>query len=290
MRYVRGVRRSRVASAALVVVMDVVLIVVAVTTYLGGGTTSTATLSSSRSGSSRVEPVTHKGEASHGATKGAISHGSSPAYRPLRVVPPQTAVESTVNQSLAASSSQGAVSELEKAVFPVPATSPPFHAIDGEDSASATLFSVAFTQELLDIDFATSTRRQLLAWANYNNAPYSLGGLPGSLSSKVLALSLTTGPSSVPSATAWKALAKSRTSWSVSGLVVSVNPTWTQALSAGWEPVDPLMVIYDVSGNLTVTTPGHASLVESIGFALSLGGASLHAGYGAVALDDWTVN
>jgi hypothetical protein len=85
-------------------------------------------------------------------------------------------------------------------------------------------------------------------------------------------------------------LAKSRTVWRVSGLVVSVNPTWTQALSAGWVSVDPLMVIYDVSGALTVTTPGHPAAVESISFGLTLGGASLHPGYGAVAVDNWTVN
>jgi hypothetical protein len=94
----------------------------------------------------------------------------------------------------------------------------------------------------------------------------------------------------VPSVMEWEWLATSDSSWRVSGLVVSVNPTWTQALSAGWEPVDPLMVIYDVSGDLTFSRPGHPPVVESIGFALTLGGASLHPGYGAVALDDWTVN
>ena len=50
------------------------------------------------------------------------------------------------------------------------------------------------------------------------------------------------------------------------------------------------MGIYDVSGVLSVTSPGHAAVVTSISFALTLGGASLHPGYGAVALDDWTVN
>jgi hypothetical protein len=149
---------------------------------------------------------------------------------------------------------------------------------------------MAFTQELLDIHFATSTRSQLLAWADYNNAPFSLGDVPESLATRVLSLSLTTGPSPVPPATKWTQLATSRTSWSVSGLVVSVSPTWTQALSAGWQPRDPLMGIYDVSGNLSVAAPGHAAVVTSISFALTLGGASLHPGYGTVALDDWTVN
>ena len=90
---------------------------------------------------------------------------------------------------------------------------------------------MAFTQELLDIDFATSTRDGLLAWANYNNSPNTLTGLPASLSTKVLCLSLTTGPSPVPTAKAWNLLATTRTTWRVSGLVVSVNPTWIQVLS-----------------------------------------------------------
>jgi hypothetical protein len=205
-------------------------------------------------------------------------------------VPPQTAVQQTIDQSLAQNSSQGAVSLLERAGVPAPATSAPFPAIVAADTSSASLYAMAFTQELLDIHFATSSRSQLLAWADYNNAPYSLGVVPESLGSRVLVTSLTTGPSPVPSVTKWTEFAQSRTSWTVSGLVVSVNPTWTQALSAGWEPRDPLMGIYDVSGVLSVTSPGHVAVVKSISFALTLGGASLHPGYGAVALDGWTVN
>ena len=289
MTYLRGVRRSRKVSAVLVVVIDVVLIAVAVNTYFGG-TTSTVTSTSAPHSPSREASTKHQGATENGASKETSSRGPGSGYHPLRVVPPETAVERSVNQAFLANFSRVAASALERSVFPVPGTSATFKAIDAVDSASASLYAVAFTQELLDLDFVTSTRNQLLAWANDNNAPYSLGGLPGSLSTKVLCTSLTTGPSPVPSATVWKALATSRTSWSASGLVVSVDPTWTQALSAGWEPLDPLMVIYDVSGNLTISTPGHVPVVESIGFALTVGGASLHPGYGVVALDDWTVN
>jgi hypothetical protein len=206
------------------------------------------------------------------------------------VVPLQTAVQQTIDQSMIQNSSQGALSALEGTDLPAPAITAAFSAIDAADSSSASLYALAFTQELLDIHFAASARNQLLAWADFNNASYSLGDVPESLATRVLGTSLTTGISPVPSATKWAALAKSLVNWNVSGLVVSVNPTWTQALSAGWEPRDPLMGIYDVSGVLTVTSPGHAPVVESISFALTLGGASLHPGYGAVAVDDWTVN
>jgi hypothetical protein len=277
-------------SAAAVIVVDVVLIVAAVTTYLGGGTTSPSALTSAPHSPSRVAPTKQQDATENVATKRKPSRSASPIYHPLRVVPPETAVERSVNQDLAANSNRAAISILERTTFPRPATSSPFLAIDAVDSTSASLYAVAFTQELLDLNFSNSTWNQLLAWANYNNAPYSLTGLPASLSTKVLCTSLTTGALPVPSATEWNALATTRSNWRVSGLVVSVNPTWTQALSAGWEPVDPLMVIYDVSGALTISRPGHAPVVESIGFALTVGGASLHPGYGVVALDDWTVN
>ena len=278
MMYLRGVRRSTLLAASLVALIDVALLVVVLTSFLGSGPPTPA------QPSSPVAPP--KGTT---ATTIPSPPNSSSDYQPLRVRPPQTAVERAVNQAMAKTSLQG-VAVLANESFPSPATSATFTAINAPDSSSATLYAIAFTQELLDLDFATSTRDGLLAWANYNNAPNSLTGLPRLLSAKVLCASLTMRPSPVPTAAAWNLLATTRTTWRVSGLVVSVNPTWTQALSAGWTSVDPLMVIYDVSGLLTVTTPGRAAVVKSIAFALTLGGASLHPGYGAVARNYWTVN
>ena len=286
--YLRGVRRTTLVGAVLVAATDVVLLAVALSTYLGGAA-STATSPSRRGGSVSTTTLTHRGPSAD-AKKVTPTPVSRSTYRPLRVVPPQTAVQQTIDQSLELNSGQGAVSLLERAGVLAPATSAQFPVIDAADSSSASLYAMAFTQELLDIHFATSTREQLLAWADFNNAPFSLGDVPESLGSRVLVTSLTTGPSSVPPVTKWSQLAKARTSWNVSGLVISVNPTWTQALSAGWQPRDPLMGIYDVSGLLTVTSPDHAAVVTSMSFALTLGGAALHPGYGAVALDDWTVN
>ncbi len=278
MMYLRGVRRSTLLAAMLVALIDVVLLVVALTSFLGAGPPTPAQPSS---------PVAPPKAAT--ATTIPSPPNLNFAYRPLRVRPPQTAVERAVNQRMAKTSLQG-LAVLATESFPSPATSATFRAIDAPDSSSATLYAMAFTQELLDIDFATSTKDDLLAWLNYNNAPNTLTGLPTSLSTKVLCVSLTTGSSPVPTAQAWNLLAKSRVTWRVSGLVVSVNPTWIQAMNSGWTSVDPLMVIYDVSGLLTVTTPGHPPVVKSIAFALTLGGATLHPGYGAVALNYWTVN
>ncbi len=278
MMYLRGVRRPTLLAAMLVALVDVALLVVVLYSFLGPGPTRSAHGSS---------PVASSKAAT--STTTTSPKGANPDYRPLRVRPPQTAVERAVNEALVKNSLPG-LAVLATATCPSPATSASFGSIGTPDSASATLYAMAFTQELLDIDFATSTRDGLLAWANDNNAPNTLIGPPTSLSAKVLCLSLTSGPSPVPSSSAWNLLAKNGTTWRVSGLVVSVNPAWNQAMNSGWTSIDPLMVIYDVSGLLTVATPGHPPVVKSIAFALTLGGASLRPGYGAVALDYWTVN
>ena len=290
MIYLPGMRRITLVSAVLVIVADVALLAVALGMFFAGPA-SRAT-SPTRLGGT-VFPVTTSRHHLRKTATSATTPPSPSAYRPLRVVPPPTAVQRTVDQSLVQQSVEG-IAMLKGSTWTAPALSGRFGAIDPADVSAPSFFAVAFTQELLDVDFATSTRRQLLAWAQFNDAPYSLGDIPASLATKVLGLSLTAGSSPehapIPSATMWSTFAAARISWRVSGLVVSVNPTWTQALSAGWEPVDPLMGIYDVSGALSVSSPGHDAVVKSISFALTLGGALLHPGYGAVALDNWTVN
>ena len=211
-----------------------------------------------------------------------------PSYRPLRVTPPQTAIERTVDQGFA--QTWRGESASTAAMLPEAATSIAFPPIAASDVQAPSTYALAFTQELLDVDFATSTREELLAWASYNNAPNTLANIPATANLKILPGSLAARPAVVPTKTQWATMAASRTRWRVSGLVISVSPIWTQMLSTGWQPVDPLMVMYDVSGTLTVTTSGRAPVVESIFFALTLGGASWHPGYGAVAVNNWTVN
>jgi len=211
-----------------------------------------------------------------------------PSYHPLRVTPPQTAIERTVNQGFAQEWSSESASTA--AMLPEAATSMAFPPIAVSDVQAPSTYARAFTQELLDVDFATSTREELLAWASYNNAPNSIVTIPALINLKLLPASLTMSPTPVPTLTQWRALSATRTTWRVGGLVTSVSPVWTQLLATGWLTVDPLMAMYDVSGTLTVTTPSHSRVVQSIFFVLTLAGASWHAGLGAMALNDWTVN
>ena len=223
-------------------------------------------------------------------TSPANSAAASPTYHPLRVTPPQTAIERTANAIMAQNENSGSFTTSQAAQFPGAATCAAFPPIDAADSSLPSMYALAFTQELLDVDFATSTRQELLAWASYNNAPNTLANIPATANLKILPGSLAARPALLPTKTPWATMAASRTRWRVSGLGISVSPIWTQMLSTGWKPIDPLMVMYDVSGTLTVTTSGRAPVVESFSFGLTLGGASWHPGYGAVAVDYWTVN
>ena len=271
MWYLAGVRRTTLVAGLAVALIDAALVVVLVTSLLAHPAPVPAPRSTPTS-TSTTSPAPE-----------------APPYRPRRVVAPPSAVERALNQSMA-EGAPTARARLAGVACPKPATSAAFRAVAASDAGSSALYALAFTQELLDLDFATSTRAALLAWAGDNAAPMTLGDLPGALATRVLCASLTTGPSPVVSAAAWLALARAGATWHASALAVSVNPTWIQASDAGWTSIDPLMVIDDVSGLLTVTTPGRAPLVESFAFALTLGGAARHPGYGVVALDDWTVN
>ena len=70
-----------------------------------------------------------------------------------------------------------------------------------------------------------------------------------------------------------------------------VDPDWTQIISQGWQPRDPLMTIETVTGTMTVATNGVALHPESFSLTLTLGSAAhVRAGYGAVAVADWTLD
>ncbi|MGC1239907.1 MAG: hypothetical protein WA860_14080 [Acidimicrobiales bacterium] len=212
------------------------------------------------------------------------------SYHPLRITPPLTAVERSANEFLQKNGDSGNFTVSRADRLPTAATSAALPPINTVDLSVSSVYAMAFTQELLDLNFATSKREELLAWTSYNNAPNSLVSMPEAEQQKILPASLTAPPALVPTSKEWQRLAASDTRWGVSGLVISVSPLWTEMLATGWKPVDPLMVAYDVSGTLTVISSGHATKVESIFFALTLGGASWHRGYGAVAVNDWTVN
>ena len=91
-----------------------------------------------------------------------------------------------------------------------------------------------FASELLDTNYATQSRAELLAWAELEEAPNTLPGVPGSVAGKALVLSLADPglpggtPSPTPSAAQWASDGQRDEVQSVNGLQAEVDPDWTQ--------------------------------------------------------------
>jgi hypothetical protein len=222
---------------------------------------------------------------------------SSPPQSELtpKIKSPQTAVQRQIDTELAQAETLAAIAAARATSVPAPAVSAAYPAVPVVDRSDATAYAIAFTTELLDINYATQTRAGLLAWAEYEEAPNTLPGVPTDVAGKALVLSLSDpdlpggSPSPVPSPAGWAADATARVSQQVTDVAAEVDPDWTQIVSEGWQPADPLMTIETVTGNLTVTTNGQATAPESFTLALTLGSAAHVRGYGAVAAGDWAV-
>ena len=150
-----------------------------------------------------------------------------------------------------------------------------------------------FVPALVDVDFAQRSRSALAAWAQAEEAPELLPGMPVGAADKVLYVSLfepglAGGQGSpVPSAKHWATLARTRASQSVSGLLVQVDPGWAQLVASGWQPPDPRLDVLDVSGLLSTRRAGRRSGERRFSLAVAVGSALWHDGYGTVAVGDW---
>ena len=221
------------------------------------------------------------------ATNTAASNG------PLRVTPPQTQTQEQVDSELAGSESPASIAQAESETMPAPAVSAGYPAVPASAEGDPTAYALAFTSELLDINYRSQTRTGLLGWAEYEEAPDTLPGVPAQIADKSLVGSLAYSgvsgveASPVPPSADWPA-PDSGMVQQVSGLAATVAPDWTQLVSGGWEPVDPLMTIMAVTGTITVTVDGKPGPPQSFSVAVILGGARHHPGYGAVAVSAWT--
>jgi hypothetical protein len=213
------------------------------------------------------------------------------------VEPPRTAIQKQVDTELAQAETPASLSAAEAASVPVPTTSTAFPSIPLIDRSDPTAYAIAFATELLDTDYGAQSRAALLAWAEHEEAPNTLPGVPGSVAGKSLVLSLADPglpggtPSPTPSANQWAANAEEGVTQSVGNVEAEVDPDWAQIIAEGWQPRDPRLTIETVTGTLTVSTEGRAAPPDSFSLTLTLGTAAhVYAGYGAVAAGDWTVN
>lgn len=225
---------------------------------------------------------------------------TAPPARPLAPAPtvtvPQTAIQKQIDGELAQAETSASITAAEATSVPAPAVSASYPSIPTADRSDPTAYAIAFTTELLDTNYAAQSRAALLAWAEHEEAPNTLPGVPASVAGKALVLSLADPnlpggtPSPTPSAAQWVVDAKNGVVQTVTDVQAQVDPDWTQIVSEGWQPRDPLMTIETVTGTLTVTTKGQAATPVSFTLTLTLGSAAHVHGYGAVAAGNWTAN
>lgn len=229
------------------------------------------------------------------AHRGAPAAGVSPTsggYSPPRVNPADSPAQSRVDGELAQAETNGGLDSSALSSLPAPADSTAYPAVREADRNDPAAYAIAFITELLDRDYRRQSRTQLLAWAQAESAPNTLPGVPASLASRSLVMSLAAPEAAstpVPSGAQWTSLASSSTSQSVAGLESQVDPDWLALISTGWEPTDPAMTMLTVTGTLT-TSSQRGPVAQSFSLVVTLGSNGSRAGYGAVAVDDWTVS
>jgi hypothetical protein len=274
--------RRLIVAVALAVILAIATAVVLVGSRHDAAGVSHAALSRSAAGPA---PSTH-------------SATTAPRHRPSKpsVEPPATAIEKQVDAELAKAETPASIAAAEVANVPGPATSAAYPSIPLTDRSDPTAYAIAFATELLDANYGEQSRVELLAWAESEEAPNTLPGVPASVAGKSLVLSLADPglpggtPSPTPSSNQWATNAEQGVDQSVNDVEAEVDPDWAQIIDEGWQPRDPRLTIETVTGTITVTTNGQAAAPQSFSLTLTLGSAAhVHAGYGAVAAGDWTV-
>ena len=239
----------------------------------------------------------HPRPTSPAASKADAGHTLSMPRRPTSTpLPPSSAVQEEIDAQLARAETPASIAAAEQATVPAPAVSAAFPAISAQERSDPSAYAIAFVTELLDTSYATASRAELLAWAEHEEAPNTLPGVPASVAGKALVLSLAdpglpgATPSPTPSAAQWASDAQRGEVQSVSDLQAEVDPDWTQIISEGWQPIDVRMTIEVVTGTMTVSTNGQAAPPQSFSLTVTLGSAAYaRSSYGAVAVGDWTL-
>ena len=225
-------------------------------------------------------------------------HNPSTPRSPISATrPPSSALQAEIDTQLARAVTPASIAAAQQSTVPAPAVFAAFPSIPAVDRRDPASYAMAFATELLDTDYATESRAELLAWAEHEEAPNTLPGVPSSVAGKALVLSLAdpgipgATPSPTPSAAQWVSDAQRGGVQSVSDLQAEVDPDWTQIISERWQPRDPRMTIEVVTGTMTMSIDGQATPPQSFSLTLTLGTAAyVRSSYGAVAVGDWTLS
>lgn len=250
-----------------------------------GGSSRTTATSAARS--------TRTTSPSTGTTTAAGVTTPDPNYHPVYQSVPQTPALQAMETKLGGLPPQAAAVG-EALATPAPTWTRSYPAVSGNVLSDPTGYAVAFTQELLDRDYARQPRSEVLSWSQAEAAAELLPGIPDPVAQKTLYIGLTdpslaglTG-SPVPSASTWATDAKAGVTQAVYSVLAQPNPTWSQIESEGFQSRDPLMTMYDVTGVLSTTT-GKRTMQQHFTLVLGLGSALHHRGFGAFAIAQWQV-
>jgi len=237
-------------------------------------------------------PHVHRTSSSRDRT--SLGHVLAPT--PVRAIP-QTPIQRQIDGELALAETPAAIAAARTINVPAPAMSIAYPSIPTVGRRDPSAYAIAFVTELLDTSFALASRQELLAWAEHEEAPNTLPGVPASVAGKALVLSLADPdlpggtPLPVPSAAQWAAEDQSGVTQSVTGVQAEIDPAWTQIITAGWQPRDALMTVETVTGMMTMATQGVAAPPVPFSLSVTLGSAAfVPAGYGAVAVGNWVLN
>jgi hypothetical protein len=172
-----------------------------------------------------------------------------------------------------------------------PATTAAYPPIAAAALSDPGAYSKAFATELFTRDYGRSSRAQLIAWAQYEDAPLRSGKYPRDDWSKVLVDSLTdltwdqATQTPIPAAGPWAVLASEHATWRVDRATSRVDPQWEQQVADGYQPGDRLASVWDVDLHIT-----QRSKVGTSGLDVSLAvqlGTSARGRYGVAATNNF---
>lgn len=185
---------------------------------------------------------------------------------------------------------------LETLSPPPPAYPPSLPPVPVAARRDAVGFAVAFTRELLDINFPRESRAGLARWVQASSAATLFQGVPFAAAKNTLYASLfaptamgePAAADPVPSAAAWQKDSRTGLVWHVSHLAAAPDPNWEDALGSGSAVLrDPLLTVYVASGTLSATRHGHQIFVRPFTLGLGMGSALHYPGYGAASIGGW---
>jgi hypothetical protein len=217
--------------------------------------------------------------------------GTQLRYQPVVVTPAATPEQSLIDSQLGQAEQMPAIPAGLLASLPASAYSPDYPPILDGDRNNAITFGTAFVTELVDRNYARQSRPNLLSWAQAESAPNTLPGVPAGLARHSLVLSLidpVPQPGPVSAAGEWTGPGGAGEVQTISNLQAVIDPAWLTLTASGWQPADPAMAVLTVTGTLNTAGP-EGTRTGAFSLHLTVGSNSYRPGYGAVAVDDWTV-